>query len=375
MSDRIVPVLDSLLKYDCVFLTPEKDGVCILDQTLLPAEEKFLVLRDEHQVWAAIRKLKVRGAPAIGVSAAYGLYVAFRNLVLSASASGSECGAKFADAAAEVEFYRISEYLRSSRPTAVNLFHALDRMDRRYGQSRDLPLGRCLEALLEEAEAIKAEDMDCCRAIGEHGMELIVREGMGILTHCNAGHLAVSRYGTALAPIYFAHSKGLKPRVYADETRPLLQGARITVFELMKAGVDVTLLCDNMAASLMAAGKVDMVMVGCDRVAANGDVANKIGTSAVAILAHHFGIPFYVLGPTSTIDPKCPEGHSIPIEMRDGEEVVSLMSGRRIAPEGVKVYNPAFDVTPAELISGIVTEKGIFRPPYDFSEMGGFGHD
>ena len=190
---------------------------------------------------------------------------------------------------------------------------------------------------------------------------------MGILTHCNAGHYAVSRYGTALAPIYLAHSRGLAPRVYADETRPLMQGARITAFELQKAGVDVTLECDSMASSLMASGRVDLVFTGCDRVACNGDTANKIGTSALAILARYYGIPFYILGPTSSIDPQAASGADIPVEQRDGSEVTDLYFSRRTAPEGVKVYNPAFDVTPAELISGIVTEKGIYRPPYDFT--------
>lgn len=346
-------------------ITPEKDGVCILDQTLLPSKECFVVLNNEFQVWEAIRKLMVRGAPAIGIAAAYGLYVAFNNLFKSVLCGTEEVSVRQMD----LEFYRISDYLRSARPTAVNLFYALDRMNRRYEISKGFPQDRLMKELLDEAEVIKEEDVQCCRAIAEYGVSLIERAGMGILTHCNAGHLAVSKYGTALAPIYLAHFKGLKPVVYADETRPLLQGARITAFELMKAGVDVTLLCDNMAASLMAAGKVDMVMVGCDRVAANGDTANKIGTSYLAIAARHYGIPFYVLGPSSSIDPDCPDGNAIPIEMRNEEEVTGDIFGCRTAPEGVKVYNPAFDVTPAELITGIITEKGIFRQPYGFSEI------
>ena len=330
--------LDDLFAYDSVDLTPAGDGVVIVDQTLLPWEEKFLTLRDEAQVYGAIAKLRVRGAPAIGIAAAYGLYVAFRREV-------TVPGFDFRHAAEE--FSRISRYLCSARPTAVNLSAALSRMERR--------------------EAIKAEDVAMCRAIAGYGAGLIDRPGMGILTHCNAGHYAVSRYGTALAPIYLAHSRGLAPRVYADETRPLMQGARITAFELQKAGVDVTLECDSMASSLMASGRVDLVFTGCDRVACNGDTANKIGTSALAILARYYGIPFYILGPTSSIDPEAASGADIPVEQRQGDEVTDLYFSRRIAPEGVKVYNPAFDVTPAGLIAGIVTEKGIFRPPYDFT--------
>lgn len=350
--------MDNLFKYDSVGLNSGKDGVVILDQTLLPGKEEFIVLKDEYQVRDAIATLKVRGAPAIGVAAAYGIYVAFRNLP---DPHSSEESVK--------EFRRIYDMLLSSRPTAVNLAYALKRMMRRFNDCKPLPHGEVVMALLEEAEAIKSEDMACCRAIAENGAGLITRPGMGILTHCNAGHLAVSRYGTALGPVYLAHSRGLDPVVYADETRPLLQGARITAFELMNAGVDVTLLCDNMSASLMASGKIDMVMVGCDRIAANGDVANKVGTSAVAVLAKYYGIPFYVLGPESTIDPDCADGSAIPIEMRESNEVTELYSGQRTAPEGVKVYNPAFDVTPSELVSGIITEKGIYGYPYDFSTL------
>ena len=246
--------LDDLFAYDSVELTPGGDGVVIVDQTLLPWEEKFLTLRDEAQVYEAIAKLRVRGAPAIGIAAAYGLYVAFRREV-------TVPGFDFRHAAEE--FFRISRYLCSARPTAVNLSAALGRMERKYAA--------WLEALRSEAEAIKAEDVAMCRAIAGYGAGLIDRPGMGILTHCNAGHYAVSRYGTALAPIYLAHSRGLAPRVYADETRPLMQGARITAFELQKAGVDVTLECDSMASSLMASGRVDLVFTGCDRVACNGD--------------------------------------------------------------------------------------------------------
>lgn len=350
--------LDGLFKYDCVSLTSGGDGVVILDQTLLPWEERFLTLRDEYQVYEAIARLRVRGAPAIGVAAAYGLYVAFRRKMQHAGPS--EAG--------EV-FRRIKDMLCSSRPTAVNLSAALDRMERRFDACAGMPVEQMMEALRSEAEAIKSDDMAMCRAIAEYGAELITRPGMGILTHCNAGHYAVSRYGTALAPIYLAHSRGLAPRVYADETRPLMQGSRITAFELQKAGVDVTLQCDNMASSLMQSGKIDLVFTGCDRVAANGDTANKIGTSALAILAAYYGIPFYILGPTSSIDADAASGMEIPVEQRDSSEVTDLYFEHRIAPDGVKVYNPAFDVTPASLIAGIVTERGIFRPPYNFANL------
>lgn len=341
--------MNGLFKYDSVALNEARDAVVIVDQTRLPWEERFLTLRDEHEVYDAIARLCVRGAPAIGIAAAYGLYVSYRR--------------------AGDGFGRIRDYLRSARPTAVNLAAALDRMDRCYAAHAGQSFPEVLEALRSEADAIKEEDVRMCRAIGEYGATLIDRPGMGILTHCNAGHFAVSRYGTALAPIYLAQSRGLRPRVYADETRPLLQGARITAFELKMAGVDVTLQCDNMASSLMRAGKIDLVFTGCDRVAANGDTANKIGTSALAILARYYGIPFYILGPTSSIDPATATGEGIPVEQRAPEEVTDLYFSRPVAPEGVKVYNPAFDITPAGLISGIVTERGIFRPPYDFSNL------
>lgn len=352
--------LDGLFPYDSVSLNGEGDGVVIIDQTLLPGEEQFLVLREEYEVYEAISLLRVRGAPAIGIAAAYGLYVSFRRSLMRSG---------FNQGNAESEFIRIKDYICSSRPTAVNLSAALDRMERCYrkfsGESPEV----LLDALRAEADSIKEEDILMCRAIAENGAGLITAPGMGILTHCNAGHYAVSRYGTALAPVYLAHSRGLRPRVYADETRPLLQGARITAFELMKAGVDVTLQCDSAAASLMAAGKIDLVFTGCDRVAANGDTANKVGTCALAVLARHYGIPFYILGPASSIDPSAATGKDIPVEQRSPEEVTELYFAGRMAPEGVRVFNPAFDVTPAGLITGIVTESGIFRPPYDFTEQ------
>ncbi|HIZ87875.1 MAG TPA: S-methyl-5-thioribose-1-phosphate isomerase [Candidatus Coprenecus pullistercoris] len=342
-------------------LNAQGDGVVIVDQTLLPWEERFLTLRDEYEVYEAIARLRVRGAPAIGIAAAYGLYVALRRVL---ERDGQGTGPDV-----DAEFRRIRDYLCSARPTAVNLSAALDRMTDCYMSVAGLGISGILSALRTEADAVKNDDMAMCRSIAEYGAGLITRPDMGILTHCNAGHYAVSRYGTALAPIYLAHSRGLAPRVYADETRPLLQGARITVLELMKAGVDVTLQCDSMAGSLMASGKVDMVLAGCDRVAANGDTANKIGTSVLAVLASYYGIPFYILGPTSSIDPSVPDGTGIPVEQRSPDEVTDLYFERRMAPAGVKVYNPAFDVTPAALISGIVTERGIFRPPFDFSNL------
>lgn len=357
MSEDQAVQLDDLFTYDSVALAADGDGVVIVDQTLLPWEEKFLTLKDETQVFEAISRLRVRGAPAIGIAAAYGLYVAFRREAVVP-------GFDYKHAAEE--FFRISRYLCSARPTAVNLSAALERMERRYASCAGMELPKLLEALRREAESIKEEDIAMCRAIAEYGAELIIRPGMGILTHCNAGHYAVSRYGTALAPVYLAHSRGLAPRIYADETRPLMQGARITVFELMKAGVDVTLQCDSMASSLMSSGCIDIVFTGCDRVACNGDTANKVGTSALAVLARYYGIPFYIVGPTSSIDPETASGKDIPVEQREADEVTDLYFSRRTAPAGVKVYNPAFDVTPAGLITGIVTERGIFRPPYNF---------
>jgi len=333
----------------------ENDRLFFLDQTKLPVE----VIREEQtsveQVWDSIKKLKVRGAPAIGIAGAYGLYIGARSF---GALSAGEFMTKLQETA---------DYLDSSRPTAVNLSWGLKRMVRTAAQAAGSGAGSdaILQILKEEAEAIHREDKDLCRGMGESGLPLI-REGMGILTHCNAGALATSILGTATAPMYLAHEKGISFRVYADETRPLLQGARLTSWELQQAGIDVTLICDNMAASLMASGKVDLVIVGTDRVAANGDVANKIGTCGVALLAKHFGIPFYVACPSSTVDMETPSGRDIPIEERDPEEVRNF-GARRTGPEEVKVWNPAFDVTPHELVAGLITEKGILRPPYSES--------
>ncbi len=330
----------------------EEAGVLeLIDQTFLPNETKLLRISSVEDIREAIYSLRVRGAPAIGVAAAYGVYLAVR-----------QSAARDREALA-AEFRAAKGLLASARPTAVNLSWALDRMERRLDSLSGRPVGEVKAALLAEAEAIRAEDEEACRAIGEHGLSLLGR-GWGILTHCNAGWLATSRYGTALAPLYLGQERGYGFRVFADETRPLLQGARLTAWELGQAGIDVTLICDNMASLVMRRGLVRVVLVGCDRVAANGDAANKIGTSGVAILARHYGIPFYVLGPVSTVDLACPTGAEIPVEERPGAEVTDRWYTRRMAPEGVKVFNPAFDVTDASLISAIVTERGIARPPY-----------
>lgn len=339
-----------------VRLSQDGSAVVILDQTRLPGAEIYVSLSSAEEIWEAIYKLKVRGAPAIGIAAAYGIYVCSRQI-----AAGTYDG--FCK-----EFLRIKEYLASSRPTAVNLVAALNRMEKVVAAHPMKSVPEILQLLRAESEAIREEDAAACRKIGENCLSLL-RPGMGILTHCNAGHLAVSEYGTALAPIYLGEERGYGFKVFADETRPLLQGARLTAYELLKAGVDVTLICDNMASVVMQKGWVQAVVVGCDRVAANGDTANKIGTSGVAILARHYGIPFYVLGPTSTIDRNCPDGGSIVIEERNPEEITDMWYTSRMAPEGVKTYNPAFDVTPHDLINAIITEKGIAYPPFRLEDF------
>lgn len=330
------------------------DGKCleILDQTLLPGTVKTLRLTRIEDIWEAIRSLRVRGAPAIGVAAAIGLAV-------SLSRFRTEDPAVFL-----AELRRQKDYLATARPTAVNLFRALDRMEAAAQAAARLPVGEIKTRLFTEARRIREEDIGISRAIGEAGFALL-RPGCGVLTHCNAGTLATAKYGTALAPLYIALERGMTDFcVYCDETRPLLQGARLTAFEMRAAGADTTLLCDNMAASLMQSGKIDLVLVGCDRVAANGDAANKIGTCGVAILASHYNIPFYVCAPSTTIDMSLETGDEIPIEERGPDEVTELWYKTRMAPEGIHVYNPAFDVTQASLITGIITEKGLVHPPY-----------
>ena len=329
----------------------ENNELIILDQTKLPDTTEFIKLDKAEDVWDAILHLKVRGAPAIGIAAAYGLCVAMRD-------TGAKSHEEFM-----TELKKNSQYLASSRPTAVNLFWALRRMERAAFDNKNKTVEELKEILIREANAIRDEDESMCRAIGENALTLF-HDGMTVLTHCNAGGLATAMYGTALAPIYLAKEKGWDIKVFADETRPLLQGARLTSWELMQAGVDVTLICDNMAAAVMAKGLIDAVIVGCDRVAANGDTANKIGTYGLAVLAKAHNIPFYTAGPTSTIDIETPSGNEIPIEERKPDEITCGL-GRRTAPLGVKTYNPAFDVTPHELITAIITEKGVVRQPYD----------
>ena len=339
------------MDYDTVRLDDENNAVVIIDQTKLPGKIEIISLHTAQEIWNAIYLLQVRGAPAIGVAAAYGIYVLAKRM-------DTEDYDTFYR-----EFVRQKEYLDSSRPTAVNLSWALNRMQRVVEAHSGETVAQIKEALHRESVAIQEEDIWVCRMIGEHGLTL-VKPGDGILTHCNAGQLATSKYGTATAPIYLGEERGYHFRVFADETRPLLQGARLTAFELQSSGVDVTFICDNMSATVMKNGWVNAVFVGCDRVAANGDAANKIGTSVVAAVAKYYGVPVYICAPTSTIDLNTPTGAEIKIEQRPAEEVTEMWYKERMAPEGIKVFNPAFDVTDHELIAGIVTEYGVARAPY-----------
>lgn len=339
------------MDYDTVRLDDENNAVVIIDQTKLPGKIEIISLHTAQEIWNAIYLLQVRGAPAIGVAAAYGIYVLAKRM-------DTEDYDTFYR-----EFVRQKEYLDSSRPTAVNLSWALNRMQRVVEAHSGETVAQIKEALHRESVAIQEEDIWVCRMIGEHGLTL-VKPGDGILTHCNAGQLATSKYGTATAPIYLGEERGYHFHVFADETRPLLQGTRLTAFELQSSGVDVTLICDNMSATVMKNGWVNAVFVGCDRVAANGDAANKIGTSVVAAVAKYYGVPVYICAPTSTIDLNTPTGAEIKIEQRPAEEVTEMWYKERMAPEGIKVFNPAFDVTDHELIAGIVTEYGVARAPY-----------
>ena len=341
----------NIMRQDTVALDQQTDELVILDQTRLPGETVFLRLSDPQEIHDAIYKLQVRGAPATGVAAAIGIYAVCKRLPDSDYAS-------FA-----AEFSRVKSYLVSARPTAVNLAWALERMERVVLENSGRTTAELKELLRDKALELRDEDIRVCRAIGENGLTLI-RDGDGVLTHCNAGQLATVRYGTALAPIHLGRERGMHFQVFTDETRPLLQGARLSAYELAADGVDTTLICDNMASSVMRQGWVQAVFVGCDRVVANGDTANKIGTSGVAILAKHYGIPFYVCAPLSTIDMSCPDGSRIQIEQRPAREVTDMWYEKPMAPEGVKVYNPAFDVTDAGLITAFVTEHGIIRPPF-----------
>ena len=343
---------ENILDYETVALDDAGSALVIIDQTRLPNETRLLRLTTQADIWQAIYLLQVRGAPAIGMAAAYGLYLAGKAIQT----------AEPADFLAQLG--KAKEYLNSSRPTAVNLSWALNRM---FGVAERAAVQKDIAAvklrLLAEARAIQAEDIETCRKLGEYGLSLL-KPGYGLLTHCNAGQLATSKYGTATAPMYLGQQRGYNFRVFCDETRPLLQGARLTAYELSCAGLDVTLICDNMAASVMKKGWVNAVFTGCDRVAANGDAANKIGTLPLAIAAKRFGVPFYICAPTSTIDMGTRTGADIQIEQRKPEEVTEMWYRERMAPKDIKVFNPAFDVTDADLITAIITEDGIAYPPY-----------
>ena len=341
------------MPYETVALDDVTKEIEIIDQTKLPGEIRMLRLSSIEEFYTAIYLLQVRGAPAIGVFAAFAIYLC-------------ACRISAADFDGFIaEFDKCKDYLNSSRPTAVNLSWALNRMRDVVLMNSKEPVSTIIDALKEEALLIRREDEEACRSIGENALALL-KPGYGVLNHCNAGSLATSKYGTATAAMYLGHERGYDFHIYCDETRPLLQGARLTAFELANAGMDVTLQCDNMAGALMASGKIDAVLVGCDRVAANGDTANKIGTSVVATLAKHYNIPFYVCGPMSTIDASIASGADIPIEQRKPEEVTDMWYTRPMAPKGIKVFNPAFDVTDHSLITAIITETGIFYPPYFF---------
>lgn len=343
--------LKQVTHIDNVRLSDDGQAVRILDQSLLPNETIYLELQTPEELYEAISTLRVRGAPAIGIFAGYALYV----LALQTKATS------YADFLAECQKNR--DYLNSSRPTAVNLRHMLDRVLAVVQSMPCADISAIQDAMGQMAKAIHEEDIAMCTAISEYGLSL-VKAGDGILTHCNAGPLATSRYGTGLGPLFLAQERGIPLHAFCDETRPLLQGARLTAYELQQAGIDCTLICDNMASLVMKQGKINACFVGCDRVARNGDTANKIGTSGVAILAKHYGIPFYVLGPSSTIDFTCPDGDHIPIELRDGAEIKEKFFSKPSSLPEVKCYNPAFDVTDHELITAIVTEKGICYPPF-----------
>jgi len=331
------------------------NAVRIVDQSCLPEGLVYADITTAEAMVDAIRRLKIRGAPAIGIAAAFGLYLAMRDFPAGGSVS---------DFLSLLE--KNTDYLAQSRPTAVNLFWALDRVKHAIMRAtQGKTVAHLKQTIFDEASRMLEEDRKACRAIGEHGFALL-KDCRCILTHCNAGGLATSEYGTALAPVYVAQESGKIVHVYSDETRPLLQGSRITAFELKAAGIPVTVICDNMAATVLRQRKVDAVIVGADRIAANGDVANKIGTYGLALAANANAVPFYVAAPLSTFDTTLASGEEIPIEERDASEVTCGF-GKRTAPAGVDVYNPAFDITPAELVNAIVTERGVLRPPYSES--------
>jgi len=343
--------MHSIQDIETVALDIQNRALVILDQTRLPNHIEVLHLTEQKDIRDAIYLLKVRGAPAIGVAAAIGVYLAA--LKIETKDYPAFCR----------EFRKAKDYLADARPTAVNLSWALDRMEQVVLKHADNTAAGICDLLLAEAIAIREEDIAVCRQIGEYGLSL-VNPGDGLLTHCNAGRLATVRYGTATAPIYLGQERGYAFRVFVDETRPLLQGARLTAFELCDAGIDVTLICDSMSGSVMRQGWVNAVFVGCDRVAANGDTANKIGTSVLAAVAARYHVPFYVCAPSSTIDPVALDGQSIHIEERPAHEITDMWYSEPMTPPDVKVYNPAFDVTDNDLITAIVTEFGIVKPPY-----------
>ena len=327
-----------------------EDGVVFIDQTKLPTEEVYVTCTTHQQVADVIRNMVVRGAPAIGVAAAMGIALGVRN-------SQAENPADL-----QKDFNQICEAIRQTRPTAVNLFWAIGRMQEKFESLRTLPVAEIKHSLIEESQRMHAEDIAANQAMGRHGATLMPSSG-GVLTHCNAGALATAGYGTALGVIRAAVEAGKKIHVYADETRPFLQGARLTAWELMKDGIPTTVISDNMAGVMMQQGKIGAIVVGADRIAANGDVANKVGTYTVAILAKEHGIPFYVAAPISTVDLETPDGSKIPIEQRNKKEV-SHIAGKQMVPDGVEIENPAFDVTPAKYVAAIITERGIARAPY-----------
>jgi len=338
---------------DPVQLTEDRTAIKAIDQRALPNAECFLRLRNAAAVAEAIRTLAVRGAPCIGICAAYGVYIA----ALAHLREEKTAFLAHLDADAAV--------ISAARPTAVNLSWAVNRMMECKARHIAETPQEIAEALCTEAETIHQEDIAMCRQIAENGLKLLP-DGSRVITHCNAGALATSRYGTGLGPLLLGAERGMTFHAFVDETRPLLQGARLTAYELHRAGIDTTLMCDNMASYLMAQGNIQACMVGCDRVAANGDTANKIGTSGLAVLAHHYGVPFYVFCPSPTIDRRCKTGADIRIEQRDGAEITTLHFAKPIAPAGIHCLNPAFDVTPASLITAIITEHGIMRPPFAF---------
>jgi len=337
-------------EFPTIALDDDAGEIVMIDQTLLPGEVKLIRLSKLEDIWEAIKVLRVRGAPAIGVTAAFAAYL-----------SGKAIDTEDVDTFQE-KFNAAADYLATSRPTAVNLFWALDRMKGVVAKlAGKASVGEIKAALLKESRAILKEDIEICKAIGGHALALL-SPGMGLLTHCNAGRLATVEYGTATAVMYLGHEKGYGFKIYCDETRPLLQGARLTAFELAAAGMAPTVICDNMVSSLMKEGKIDAVFTGADRIAANGDSANKIGTSGVAIIAKHYGVPFYICAPYSTLDMATPDGSGIVIEQRAPEEVTEMWYTQRMAPAEAGVYNPAFDVTDASLITAIITENGVLPP-------------